>query len=101
MRFEQVFCDSFRAHERSTLAVVCFALGNWVGGLYTTSCCWHLARKGYPLMVATPGNNKAEIFRVVRELAPHFEQTVLLGYPPFIKDVIDAGAAEGINWAEL
>jgi len=99
VRFEQVFYDSFRAHERSTLAVVCFALGNWVGGLYTTSCCWHLARKGYPLMVATPGNNKAEIFRVVRELAPHFEQTVLLGYPPFIKDVIDAGAAEGIDWA--
>jgi phenylacetate-CoA ligase len=49
-------------------------------------------------MVATPGNNKAEIFRVVRELAPHFEQTVLLGYPPFIKDVIDAGTAEGIDW---
>mgnify|MGYP003392678562 CR=1 FL=1 len=99
VRFEQVFRDSFRAHERNTLAVVCFALGNWVGGLYTTSCCWHLARKGYPLMVATPGNNKAEIFRVVREMAPHFEQTVLLGYPPFVKDVIDAGAAEGIDWA--
>ena len=98
VRFEQVFCDSFRAHERSTLVVVCFALGNWVGGLYTTSCCWHLANKGYPLMVATPGNNKAEIFRVVRELAPHFEQTVLLGYPPFVKDVIDAGSAEGIDW---
>jgi len=99
VRFEQVFHDSFRAHERSTLAVVCFALGNWVGGLFTTSCCWHLANKGYPLMVATPGNNKAEIFRVVRELAPHFEQTVLLGYPPFVKDVIDAGIAEGIDWA--
>ena len=99
VRFEQVFCDSFSADEHSTLAVVCFALGNWVGGLYTTSCCWHLANKGYPLMVATPGNNKAEIFRVVRELAPHFEQTVLLGYPPFVKDVIDAGAAEGIDWA--
>jgi phenylacetate-CoA ligase len=96
--FEQVFADSFRADERSTLAVVCFALGNWVGGLYTTSCCWHLARKGYPLMVATPGNNKSEIFRVVREMSPHFEQTVLLGYPPFVKDVIDAGTAEGIDW---
>ncbi|MCX7096556.1 MAG: phenylacetate--CoA ligase family protein [Methylococcales bacterium] len=98
LRFEQVFHDSFRAHERSTLAVVCFALGNWVGGLFTTSCCWHLARKGYPLMVATPGNNKAEIFRVVREMAPHFSQLVLLGYPPFVKDVLDAGAAEGIDW---
>lgn len=100
VRFEQVFVDSFAADKRRTLAVVCFALGNWVGGLFTTSCCWHLAHKGYPLMVATPGNNKAEIFRVVRELAPHFEQTVLLGYPPFVKDVLDAGSAEGINWEE-
>lgn len=99
VRFEQVFLDSFAADQKSTLAIVCFALGNWVGGLFTTSCCWHLARKGYPLMVATPGNNKAEIFRVVRELAPHFQQTVLLGYPPFVKDVIDAGAAEGIDWS--
>lgn len=99
VRFEQVFVDSFAADQRSTLAVVCFALGNWVGGLFTTSCCWHLAQKGYPLMVATPGNNKAEIFRVVRELSPHYEQTVLLGYPPFVKDVLDAGSAEGINWA--
>ena len=99
VRFEQVFYDSFQAHQRSTLAIVCFALGNWVGGLFTTSCCWHLARKGYPLMVATPGNNKAEIFRIVKELSPQFEQTVLLGYPPFVKDVIDAGIAEGIDWA--
>ncbi len=101
VRFEQVFQDCFRAHERSTLAIVCFALGNWVGGMFTTSCCWHLAQKGYRLMVAAPGNNKAEIFRVVQELSPHFEQTVLLGYPPFIKDVIDAGAVEGINWAHF
>jgi phenylacetate-CoA ligase len=99
VRFEQVFKDSFQAHERSTLAIVCFALGNWVGGLYTTSCCWHLASKGYSLMVATPGNNKAEIFRVIRAMAPHFEQTVLLGYPPFVKDVIDSGIAEGIEWS--
>ena len=98
--FEQVFYDSFRVHERSTLAVVCFALGNWVGGLYTSSCCWHLASKGYPLMVATPGNNKAEIFRIVRELAPHFKQTVLLGYPPFVKDVIETGLVEGIDWCQ-
>lgn len=100
LRFEQVFRDSFRAHERRTLAVVCFALGNWVGGMFTASCCWHLAHKGYPLMVATPGNKKEEIFRVIRELSPHFEQTVLLGYPPFVKDVIDAGALAGIDWAD-
>lgn len=101
VRFEQVLHDAFEAHLRSTLAVVCFALGNWVGGMYTTSCCWHLANKGYPLTVATPGNRKEEIFRIVAELSPHFDQTVLLGYPPFVKDVIDAGRQHGIEWEKL
>jgi phenylacetate-CoA ligase len=99
-RFEQIFHDSFQANNRRTLAVVCFTLGTWVGGMFTTSCCRHLAAKGYPITIITPGNNKAEIFRVVRELAPLMEQTVLLGYPPFLKDVIDSGIAEGIQWQE-
>jgi phenylacetate-CoA ligase len=94
-RFEQVFADGFRAGERSTLAVVCFALGNWVGGMYTTAACRHLAAKGYPVTVATPGNDVAEILRVVAELGPLFDQVVLLGYPPFVKNVIDAGT----GWA--
>jgi len=97
-RFEQVFRDSFGADSRRTLAVVCFPLGTWVGGMFTASCCRHLASKGYLLTVVTPGNQKAEIFRVVQALAPMFEQTVLLGYPPFLKDVIDAGIAEGVPW---
>jgi len=99
LRFEQVFRQSFRAHERETLAVVCFPLGNWVGGVFTASCCWHLAQKGYLLTVATPGNKPEEIIRVVRELAPYFQQTVLLGYPPFVKDVIDTGNAQGLGWS--
>lgn len=101
VRFEQVFRDSFRAHEKKTLAVVCFALGNWVGGFFTTSCCWHLARKGYSLTVATPGNNVAEILRVVSALGPTYEQVVLLGYPPFVRDVVDQGRAQGIDWGAL
>ena len=97
-RFEQVFRDSFLADQRTTLAVVCFPLGTWVGGLFTTSACRHLAAKGYPVTVVAPGNNIVEIHRVVRALAPLFAQTVLLGYPPFIKDVVDAGIASGLPW---
>jgi phenylacetate-CoA ligase len=99
-RFEQVFHDSFAADTRRTLAVVCFALGTWVGGMYTASCCRHLAAKGYPITIITPGNNKEEIFRVVTELGSAFEQVVLLGYPPFLKDVIDGGIARGIAWEQ-
>ncbi|MDQ3762149.1 MAG: phenylacetate--CoA ligase family protein [Actinomycetota bacterium] len=99
-RFEQVFHDSFRADQRTTLAVVCFALGTWVGGMYTASCCRHLAAKGYPITVITPGSNVEEILRVLTALAPQFEQVVLLGYPPFLKGVIDTGAARGVPWPD-
>jgi phenylacetate-CoA ligase len=97
-RFEQIFHDSFYADTRPTLAVICFALGTWVGGMYTTNCCRYLASKGYPITVVTPGNNKEEIFRVVQELGSAFEQVVLLGYPPFLKDVIDTGMTRGVEW---
>lgn len=97
-RFEQVLVDGFGADRRDTLAVICFPLGTWVGGLFTQACVRHLAAKGCPITVVAPGNNKAEILRVLPELAPHFEQVVLLGYPPFIKDVVDTGVAQGVDW---
>jgi phenylacetate-CoA ligase len=100
-RFEQIFHDSFGADERSTLAVVCFPMGTWVGGLYTAAACRHLAAKGYPITVVAPGNDREEILRVVPELAPSFDQTVLLGYPPFLKDVIDTGLSRGTDWSSM
>lgn len=100
-RFEQIFHDSFEADRKPTLAVVCFPLGTWVGGLYTASCCRHLAIKGYQITVVAPGNDKEEILRVVPELAPDFAQTVLLGYPPFLKDLVDTGIARGVPWASM
>lgn len=54
-RFEQVF-RTFGAERRSTLAVVCFPLGTWVGGLFTTACVRHLAAKGFPVITVAPGN---------------------------------------------
>lgn len=97
-RFEQVLVSGFNADRRSTLAVVCFALGSWVGGMYTTAACRHLAAKGYPITVVTPGNNPAEILRIVAAIGHMFEQVVLLGYPPFVKDVVDTGCARGLDW---
>jgi phenylacetate-CoA ligase len=67
-RFEHALYASFRGDERRTLVVVCFPLGSWVGGMYTAAACRHLAGKGYPVTVATPGNSVDEILRVVAEL---------------------------------
>jgi phenylacetate-CoA ligase len=98
-RFEQVLRDGFAAGQQRTLAVICFALGNWVGGMYTLACCRQLAAKGYPLTVVSPGNQPAEILRALRALSGHFDQRVLFGYPPFLKDVIELGQAQGVDWS--
>ncbi|MET7424312.1 hypothetical protein [Dactylosporangium sp. NPDC005555] len=45
-RFEDALVHSFGGDGRSTLVVVCFALGSWVGGMYTAAACRHLAAKG-------------------------------------------------------
>lgn len=100
-RFEHVFRENFQADTRPTLAVVCFALGTWVGGMYTADCCRYLTLKGYPVTLVTPGNNKDEIFRVINDIGSEFAQIVLLGYPPFIKDVIDSGIARNIDWSRF
>ncbi|MCP2276051.1 phenylacetate--CoA ligase family protein [Nocardia amikacinitolerans] len=97
-RFEQVLVHGFDAAHRRTLAVVCFPLGTWVGGLYTLSCLRGLAAE-LAMTIVAPGNNKAEILRVVPELGSHFDQVVLFGYPPFLKDVIDTGLREGVDWS--
>ena len=39
------------------------------------------------------GNKVSDILQLVQALAPQFQQTVLLGYPPFLKGVVDAGGA--------
>ena len=88
-RLEQIFHDSFYADTRRTLAVICFTLGTWVGGMYTTNCCRYLASKAIPLPLSLRAITLSEIFRVVQELGQIFEQVVLLGYPPFLKAVIE------------
>lgn len=96
--FERVFNDAFEAKTTSTLAVVVFPLGSWVGGMFTTVCVNYLAMKGYKVALVTPGNNMSDILRLIPALAPSFQQTVILGYPPFVKSVIDAGLAAGVPW---
>jgi phenylacetate-coenzyme A ligase PaaK-like adenylate-forming protein len=87
--YDTIFRQSFRSDERSTLAVIGFAMGNWIGGTYTFTGIQHLPALGHKLSVITPGIDVAAILGNLADLGPYYEQVVLVGYPPFVKDVLD------------
>lgn len=98
---ERIYRDIFQTDKKSTLVVVCFSMGTWIAGTFTTACTVEVARRGYKINTITPGLEKEEILKTIKNLAPKYDQLVLAGYPPFIKDVIDEGARDGIKWKKL
>ncbi len=98
---QEFFLQNGRDPARSTLVVICFGMGIWIGGLITYEAMSRLAERGYPLSVITPGINKAEIFKILKRIAPAYDQTIIYGYPPFIKDLIDEAPLSGVNLKKL
>jgi phenylacetate-CoA ligase len=91
---------NFEIHKKSTLYINSFAMGAWIGGVFTYQAIRYLSMRGkYRLSIITPGINKDEIIKAVKNLGPKFEQIIIGGYPPFVKDTIDYGINQGIEWA--
>ncbi|MBI2409640.1 phenylacetate--CoA ligase family protein [Candidatus Kaiserbacteria bacterium] len=83
---------------KPTLVIVGFGMGVWIGGILTYEAFRRISQGGWPLTLITPGVNKKEIFEALTHIASSYEQIILCGYPPFIKDVIDEAPDQGIEW---
>ncbi|UGT61781.1 hypothetical protein [Nocardia asteroides] len=71
-----------------------FAMSNWVGDNNTVSCLEALATRGFPISMVTPGPNPEAVRADIAALGPAYDQVVIFGYPPFVRDVLDgAGPA--------
>jgi phenylacetate-CoA ligase len=92
--------QNFEADRLRTLMVVAFPLGIWIGGMHSISTLRLLSTKGFPIAVVTPGANTEEIARAIGELAASFDQVVLVGYPPFLRDVLASELPTG-SWASV
>lgn len=87
--------------KTNTLVVIGFGMGVWIGGLITYRAFEFLNERGVSLSLITPGVNKKEIFNALRELSPLYDQTILAGYPPFVKDIVDEAEEEGIDLKKI
>lgn len=95
----QQFYDQGNAN--STLVIVAFGMGIWIGGLLTYQAFEIIARNGKkPISIITPGINKKEIFKALSDLAPKYEEVIIVGYPPFIKDLVDEAEVNNIDFKQ-
>ena len=96
---EQYLRANFRIQDRSTLYIVAFPMGAWIGGLFTYEALKIVAEHGgYDLSIITPGIHKKEVINAVKQLGKSFDQIIIGAYAPFLKDILDDGVREGIEW---
>lgn len=97
---ELCFLDFFAIDRKSTLFINCFALGVWIGGMFMYEAVKSIIDGDrYALSMITPGADKTEALKAVRNLAPQFDQIIIGGYAPLVKDLIDEGAKRGLDWS--
>lgn len=94
---ENFFTNGFTKDAGPTLVIVCFGMGVWIGGMITYKAFETASHRGHAISIITPGINKSEIFNALRDLAPNFKRTILVGYPPFVKDILDEAAANSVD----
>lgn len=95
--YDRIFRANFHSQHRKTLVVNGFAMGTWIGGTYTYLALLCLRGRGHRLSVITPGIDADAIIRAISHLGPFYDQVVIAGYPPFIRDVLDRAPADVLD----
>jgi len=90
--------EQFGIDKKKTLAILGFGLGIWIGGIFTYKVLERISAKGYPLTIVPTGTNKEQFLAAIKKFGRFYDQIILMGYPPFIKDVLDEGKEYGIQW---
>jgi phenylacetate-CoA ligase len=98
----RVLHEHFRVRERTTLLVVAAAMGPWGYCTSMTQGGQHVfADLGALGTVVTPGLDQDAALRLIEDLGPHYDQTVLVSYPAMVPALLEAGTRRGIDWRAL
>ena len=99
---EHAFVQFYGMDKKSTLVLITLTLGTWTSGEKMAQALREVAATGkYALTVMAPGTNLEEILEITRDLGPLYDQMVIVGYPPFVKTVLDEGVRRGIDWPSI
>ncbi len=86
----------------TSLILICFGMGIWIAGIMSYKAFEIVSRRNnFPISILTPGINKKDIFNALKKLSPLFSNTILVGYPPFIRDILDEAPFYDIDFKKL
>jgi phenylacetate-CoA ligase len=81
----------FNTLSKKTLFINTFALGSWITGV-------ELARIGdTDCTIINPGTDEEEVYSIIKRLSVDYDQIIIAGYPPFVKNMINNGMHK-IEW---
>jgi len=79
----------FEIDKKTTLHMNCSGLGVWTAGDYISILIKYLSYKYKNNSSIAPGIDLDNTIRAITDLGSDFEQVIIYGYPPFIKDLVD------------
>lgn len=98
---EFLYTELFDIDRHTTLLIIGFPMGVYVSGIATALPSFAVSLSHPHLTIATVGNNKEGVLKIVEAQGSAYEQVVLVGHPFFLKDVLETGISRGISWKSL
>ena len=99
---DMLLYDIIEPKKYSTLIVNTLAMGLWSAGDMCTIGCREMAKKkDYRITVALPGLKIKETLTLIKDIGHEYDQILMIGYPPFVKDIIDEADEFGLDWKEF
>ena len=84
-----------------TLFIVCFAMGTWPSGEKVSRLMREIARKRkYVFSVINPGPNIPETLEIIEKMGKYYQHIIVVGYPPFLKNLIEEGMARKFDFSK-
>ena len=87
--YELILKDFFNINSKNTLLIDAYSMGMYVAGVFTLNASLRISLRDGNLSVITPGIDLDIILRIITEIGKEYDQIVICGYPPFVKDLIE------------
>ncbi len=98
--YELTYKYLFGTDKKNSLVIIAFAMGMYIAGPFTFASSLRISQKGYPITISTTSNDIKAILKLIKSTGHNFDQVIIGGYPPFIKDLIDCGIQDKIKWED-